>query len=45
MALTPIDRNLINNCFNLRLIATDMDGTLTSQGASLLPVCCNRWKN
>jgi len=39
MALTPIDRNLINNCFNLRLIATDMDGTLTSQGkftASLL---------
>ncbi|HEY9892145.1 MAG TPA: HAD family hydrolase [Candidatus Sericytochromatia bacterium] len=40
MALTPIDREITNNCFkNLRLIATDMDGTLTFQGkftASLL---------
>lgn len=39
MALTPIDRNLNNNCCNLRLIATDMDGTLTQKGkftASLL---------
>ncbi|MGC1393885.1 MAG: HAD family hydrolase [Coleofasciculaceae cyanobacterium] len=32
MALTLIDRNLNNNFFNLRLIATDMDGTLTSEG-------------
>ncbi len=39
MALTLIDRNLKNNCSHLRLIATDMDGTLTSKGkftASLL---------
>jgi HAD superfamily hydrolase (TIGR01484 family) len=39
MALTPIDRNLTNHCANLRLIATDMDGTLTQKGkftASLL---------
>lgn len=39
MALTPIDRNLTKNCLNLRLIATDMDGTLTQKGkftASLL---------
>lgn len=32
MALTLIDRKLINNFFNLRLIATDMDGTLTCDG-------------
>jgi HAD superfamily hydrolase (TIGR01484 family) len=32
MALTPIDRNLIHNCLHLRLIATDMDGTLTQEG-------------
>lgn len=33
MALTLIDREITNNCWkNLRLIATDMDGTLTCQG-------------
>lgn len=32
MALTLIDRNRSNNLFNLRLIATDMDGTLTQDG-------------
>ncbi len=40
MAFTPIEQAIINTCFkNLRLIATDMDGTLTTQGkftASLL---------
>lgn len=40
MVFTPIEQGITNNCFkNLRLIATDMDGTLTRQGkftASLL---------
>ena len=40
MAFVPIEQAITNNCFKtLRLIATDMDGTLTQQGkftASLL---------
>lgn len=40
MAFAPIEQAITNTCFkNLRLIATDMDGTLTTQGkftASLL---------
>lgn len=42
MAFSPITQAITDNCFkNLRLIATDMDGTLTRQGkftASLLQV-------
>jgi hypothetical protein len=40
MVFRPLEQGITNNCFeNLRLIATDMDGTLTRQGkftASLL---------
>jgi HAD superfamily hydrolase (TIGR01484 family) len=40
MAFAPIEQGITNHCFqNVRLIATDMDGTLTQQGkftASLL---------
>jgi hypothetical protein len=40
MAFSPIEQGITNNCFKkLRLIATDMDGTLTQRGkftASLL---------
>ena len=40
MAFAPIEQGITNDCFkNVRLIATDMDGTLTQQGkftASLL---------
>jgi hypothetical protein len=40
MAFVPIEQAITNNCLKtLRLIATDMDGTLTQQGkftASLL---------
>lgn len=33
MAFLPIEHGITNNCLpNLRLIATDMDGTLTQQG-------------
>jgi hypothetical protein len=40
MAFSPIEQAITDNCFKkLRLIATDMDGTLTQRGkftASLL---------